>query len=318
MNMLRHIFLLFLLNNISNAIAVQQTPKLVFPVECKLGKTCYIQHYVDMDPSNSKRDVGGGDLTNNNHSGTDIAIPTYDDIKKGINVVAAEKGRVLRIRDGEQDNSDRDNEFDSKKPCGNGIIIQHSYNWQTQYCHLRLDSIRVKPGEKVQKGQVIAQVGASGHANFPHLHFAIRKNSQVVDPFASQLWAKKINYVGTGLIDMGMSEKPLKLADVVNNRQELNNFSPYDTSFIAWTRVFGVKAGDSQQFIFIRPDGQIYMKPVVSEISKDYKEWFAYAGFPITDSIRFSHTGLWHVRYELKDKNENVWHTLAERQFTIE
>ena len=302
----------------STTFAARYKPELKFPVDCKLGKTCYIQHYVDLDPSNNKKEVGGGKLTTNSHGGTDIALPTYAEMNKGVDVLAADKGKVIKVRNSEDDHDSRDYEFDSKKPCGNGVIIQHRSNWQTQYCHLKKDSITVKPGQRLQRGDIIGQVGASGHADFPHLHFAVRRHGRVVDPFTANLWQTPLNYVNLGLIDMGMADKPLKLNDVLKNAPDTGTFSAYDNAFVAWVRVFGVEAGDKQQFVFYKPDGSMYHKPVTNDIPKSYREWFAFAGFPITESIRKNLQGTWRVRYEVKPFDEENWRVLGEHKFKIE
>jgi hypothetical protein len=55
---------------------------------------------------------------------------------------------------------------------GNYIVIDHLNGEFSTYCHLR-ENIQVKTGEKVKKGQVIAQVGNSGNSSEPHLHFQL-------------------------------------------------------------------------------------------------------------------------------------------------
>ncbi len=57
--------------------------------------------------------------------------------------------------------------------AGNYIVIDHQNGEFSTYCHLKEGSIRVKKGERVNKGAVIAQVGNTGNSGAPHLHFQI-------------------------------------------------------------------------------------------------------------------------------------------------
>ncbi len=63
---------------------------------------------------------------------------------------------------------------------GNLIIIDHGNGIQSGYAHLR--EINVAPGEIVQQGQLIGQVGSTGRSEGPHLHFMIIIEGNVVDP----------------------------------------------------------------------------------------------------------------------------------------
>jgi hypothetical protein len=73
--------------------------------------------------------------------------------------------------------------------CGNGVRIDHGQGWQTQYCHLRQDSVRVKTGQQVAAGTKLGDVGYSGDAAFPHVHLQVTKNGSIVDPFLPDLTA---------------------------------------------------------------------------------------------------------------------------------
>ena len=64
---------------------------------------------------------------------------------------------------------------------GNLIIIQHSNGYETYYAHC--SSILVSVGDKVEQGQLIGKVGCTGNATGPHVHFEIRLNGNVVDPY---------------------------------------------------------------------------------------------------------------------------------------
>ena len=63
---------------------------------------------------------------------------------------------------------------------GNLILIRHDNGWVTAYAHA--SRFKVRPGDKVKQGQVVALVGQSGNVDKPQLHFEIRKNSRPIDP----------------------------------------------------------------------------------------------------------------------------------------
>ena len=63
---------------------------------------------------------------------------------------------------------------------GKNIIIDHGSRIKTFYAHL--DSIIIKPGMQVKKGDLIGLVGNTGKSTGPHLHFEIIKDSTRVDP----------------------------------------------------------------------------------------------------------------------------------------
>ncbi len=60
------------------------------------------------------------------------------------------------------------------------VIIEHSHGLVTVYAHNR--DLRVKTGQTVRDGQVIATVGESGKTSGPHLHFEVRQDGAPVDP----------------------------------------------------------------------------------------------------------------------------------------
>lgn len=95
------------------------------------------------------------------HDGIDLAAPA------GTPVKTAAPGDVLFA--GEQ--------------AGYGLIaiIDHGpLGLITLYAHNR--DLRVKTGQKVREGQVVATVGDSGATSGPHLHFEVRKGGKPVDP----------------------------------------------------------------------------------------------------------------------------------------
>jgi murein DD-endopeptidase MepM/ murein hydrolase activator NlpD len=63
---------------------------------------------------------------------------------------------------------------------GNTVEIDHGNGYQTRYAHN--GELRVRPGERVAAGQVIALMGATGRASAPHVHFEVLKDGHRVNP----------------------------------------------------------------------------------------------------------------------------------------
>lgn len=63
---------------------------------------------------------------------------------------------------------------------GRYVMISHGYGYQSVYGHNR--KILVKVGDKVEKGQVISEMGSSGRSTGPHLHFEVRLYGNPIDP----------------------------------------------------------------------------------------------------------------------------------------
>jgi len=53
----------------------------------------------------------------------------------------------------------------------NYVVLRHADGEETLYVHLRRHSVRVRVGQLVRRGQIIALSGQTGYATYPHLHF---------------------------------------------------------------------------------------------------------------------------------------------------
>lgn len=69
-----------------------------------------------------------------------------------------------------------------KKGYGKSVAIQHGGGVETHYAHLARYAKNLRKGSKVEQGQLIAYVGATGTATGPHLDFRVKKNGKFIDP----------------------------------------------------------------------------------------------------------------------------------------
>lgn len=63
---------------------------------------------------------------------------------------------------------------------GNLVIVEHGYGMMTLYAHL--NSINVKEGQEVQKGDILGTLGSTGRSTGPHLHFGLYWGKMALNP----------------------------------------------------------------------------------------------------------------------------------------
>lgn len=239
------------------------------PIDCDLNNTCYIQQYMDRDPSAGFRDYHCASQSYDGHKGTDFALPSIADVDKNIAVLAAADGTVKGVRDGMIDIEYTTETADlvKNRECGNGVQIDHGNGWVTQYCHLKEGSVMVEPDQKVLAGATLGHVGMSGRAAFPHVHFTVRKNGTTVDPFDpdgnatcttpgdSTLWTDPPAYRPGGLISMGFSDHIPGFSAVKSGKAATTDLSATAPALVIFGFAFGIKAGDVMRLSIIGPKG---------------------------------------------------------------
>lgn len=93
----------------------------------------------------------------------------------GVDYLVAEGTAVFATADGTVKSLSEKN-----SSHGKAITIDHGNGYETSYSHL-LD-IRVRKGQKVKRGDIIALSGNSGLSFVPHLHYEVRYRDTRVDP----------------------------------------------------------------------------------------------------------------------------------------
>lgn len=97
------------------------------------------------------------------HNGIDIA----GEVSYGQDILASDGGVVTRASD-------------LNDGYGIYVIIDHGNGYKTLYAHT--SKVYVEVGQRVSKGQKIAEIGSTGFSTGPHLHFEILYNNQNLDP----------------------------------------------------------------------------------------------------------------------------------------
>lgn len=93
----------------------------------------------------------------------------------GVDIPARKGSHILAVKDGEVSYSGW------MRGYGRIIVLKHPGKVHTIYAHNSKHF--VKKGQRVSQGEVIGQVGNSGRSRGSHLHFEIRKNNQVINPY---------------------------------------------------------------------------------------------------------------------------------------
>lgn len=297
-------------------------PRLTFPVDCRLGQTCEIQHYFDRDPTAAVADYHCGRRTYDGHDGIDIRLPDMAAQRRGVAVLAAAPGRVARLRDGVPDVSIRASDAPDIKAreCGNGVVLDHGNGWETQYCHLAQGSIGVKVGDSVATGQPIARVGLSGLTEFPHLHFAVRRRGTLIDPFApgktqacraeASLWTSPPPYRPAILVNAGFAGGPVSMSDVEGGA--IPAASAAAPALVAYARAAGLEAGDEIELHLVAPDGSPLATNRPPPLDRDKAQYILYVGKkrPPQGWTSGTYTG----RYRVMRRGEAI----IERSFPIQ
>ncbi len=243
--------------------------KLGLPIDCTLGKDCFVQNYVDMDPGEDAKDFTCGPLAYNNHQGTDFRLRNRAALKRPYSALATAPGKVVQVINNRPDHGFEEGAYNALD-CGNAVMINHGGGWLSQYCHLAEGSVRVQNGDQVEKGQPIGFIGSSGGTSFPHLHYAIRAYNATIDPFigvsptgceaeeAGMLWDESVDifYAESAVLGFGATRNFPNLEAMENGNLSEKPNEPY-APFYVWAHLMGVKEGDTLRFLAFAPEGKI-------------------------------------------------------------
>ena len=113
------------------------------------------------------------------HAGDDFsATPDYKKNKKWIGTPVRATGDGLIVT------AKKDSRF------GNYVEIDHGYGYKTIYAHM--NSLSVKEGDKVYRGQELGGVGDTGRSTAAHLHYEVKRYGKTVDPSSYYTYNKQL------------------------------------------------------------------------------------------------------------------------------
>lgn len=254
MRELKFILVLFILTSSFQILAV----KLELPLDCTLGKDCWISNLPRHYSQDKQVDFRCGQNTYSDHKGTDFALKDYKQMYQGVKVLVPFDGEVKGLRNHIPDISVRDGGKDAIKgiECGNGLVIANG-DYEAQLCHLKQGSIKVKKGQFVKAGDVVGMVGLSGKTEYPHLHMSLRKNSREIDPFygdqegcgevPESMWKdheKMDSYAKTGVVyNYGFTFNSPNV-EQIRRGQYVKVQPEYPQALVGFVDVFSVNKGD--------------------------------------------------------------------------
>jgi hypothetical protein len=274
-----------------------ERPELSLPLACEPHKTCFIQSYVDTDPSAEAKDYACGGATYDKHNGVDFRLLSTEAAKAGVDVLAAADGKVKATRDGMTDIFLRLNKSEDIKgrECGNGVVIDHGNGWETQYCHMMKGSISVSKAQAVKQGDKIGRVGFSGMADFAHVHLSVRHDGQIVDPFLPDaapgacqagtkqagMWSRQamahFAYRNGEIIGTGFTSAPPNHEVFEVNHTDLAPLNAESPALLFYARFINLLTGDRVRIVINGPGG-----PLIEQLSEPLERnkavYLSYAG----------------------------------------
>jgi urea transporter/murein DD-endopeptidase MepM/ murein hydrolase activator NlpD len=143
-------------------------------------------------------------------------------------VVAPGDGVVVEIVDEVENNKVGD--INTNQNWGNVIIIKHVDFLYSKIAHLKAGSFKVKEGDRVKKGDMLANAGNSGRSPFPHVHFQLQATpfigSKTMSYPISQYILKTANHSALKLFDVPLKDDCVQNMEVSPLLKKALHFIP--------------------------------------------------------------------------------------------
>ena len=291
---MKNLLLIIFLSLLTSTVRADSGDNLLFPLDCELGKSCWISNLPRHHLHGKQLDFRCGPITYEYNDGTDIALKDIKQMQEGVSVIAPISGIVEFKRDGVADinvNSTDRKSLEGRE-CGNEVIISND-EMQVRLCHLKNKSIHVNVGDKINLGDVVGEVGLSGLTEYPHLHMSLHDKSDTlvreIDPFygsqpdcglrPESLWSNPENmekHATTGIVyNYGFAFEKIT-AERVMSGDYLRAQPEYPEEFIAFVEIFSVNKGDKLTISILDSGNNIFAKRE-HEFGKYQARYFLFA-----------------------------------------
>lgn len=162
------------------------------------------------------------------HTGVDFVSSARTEKKSHVGILCFADGEVVTTGKGVS--------------VGNWVDIKHDGKYLTRYHHMKDNSIKVKAGQKVNKGDVIGIMGTTGDSTGIHLHFAIKENStsyttgEYVDPMPYLYGEKEFKKTITPI-----QPTIFKVGDKVRVKQGAKTYTGANLASFVYTTVYDLQ-----------------------------------------------------------------------------
>jgi hypothetical protein len=164
------------------------------------------QHHHDVSNQRFAFDFLGVDENGKTRKGAGEGNEDY--FAFGREILAPADGVVTEAIDGVRDNVP--GAMNQYSALGNTVFIQHDEKEISVLAHLKQDSVKVKRGDKVKKGQIIGLCGNSGHSSEPHLHYHLQNTPIIQDGTGIKCYFQKVIVIRDGKKELKTNYSPVK------------------------------------------------------------------------------------------------------------
>ncbi len=187
-------------------------------------------------------------------SGDGSSLSDYYAFQKPI--LSPVRGRVVKVVSNLPDNSP--GKADRENNLGNYVQILDERGFYVVIGHMKKDSLKVKPGDWVEKGTLLGQCGNSGYSPQPHIHVHVQLLPEIGAPTVPFSFAPFIKE-GKIFVDNGVPREGEKVSPVFPDRGLHERLNMLIDMIFEYDVIDGGRKKDLKLVVKMAPDGTFYL-----------------------------------------------------------